>query len=169
MDWRAYQKWWMAYDAGGLAADQSPPDALVEAVRASDIILASPLPRSLETARAVAEGREIVTDIVFVEAPLPPPPIPGLKLRPGAWGVLARISWWFGFSRGLESRREAEDRADAAVDRILRAVGDGRTVVVCAHGWFNRMLRPVLLARGWRCEMDGRDGYWSFRRFVPGG
>jgi broad specificity phosphatase PhoE len=169
LDWRGYRDWWGAYDAGGLAPGEKPPEALLSVARDAHAVLASPLPRSLETAHAVAGGRDVVVDPVFVEAALPPPPIPGLKLRPGQWGVLSRITWWLGLSGGLESRVEAERRAEAAVGRVLEDLlvepAANRVVLVCAHGWFNRMMRPVLRARGWRCVVDGRDGYWSFRRY----
>lgn len=167
LDWRGYKAWWAAYDKGGLAADQEPPDELAAAAQAADVLLASPLTRSLETAHALAPGREVAVDSVFVEAALPPPPIPGLRLRPGPWGVFARIAWWLGYSGGMESRQAAERRAEAAVDRVLASLGEppGGTALVCAHGWFNRMMRPVLLSRGWRCVRDGRDGYWSYRLY----
>jgi broad specificity phosphatase PhoE len=167
LNWREYEDWWGHYDEGGLAEDQTPPDALMAHAAGADVILASPLQRSLETARAIAGHLQIETDTVFIEAALPPPPIPGLRLKPQTWGVLARISWWLGLSRGRESRKQAEDRAHQAVARVLHAVGEGRTVVVCAHGWFNRMMRPVLLAHGWQCVRDGRDHYWSFREYRP--
>jgi broad specificity phosphatase PhoE len=163
--WRSYKVWWGKYDAGGLAADQAPPEELVETAAKADVIFSSPLKRSLETAEAIAPGREIVTDPVFVEAALPPPPVPGLRLRPGHWGVFARIAWWFGYSGGLESRIEAEHRAEAAADKLVATAETGKNVVLCAHGWFNRMLRPALLARGWSCVRDGRDHYWSYRCF----
>ena len=168
MNWRGYREWWGAYDVGGLAAGQAPGEALLDAAASADAVLASPLRRSQETAHAVAAGRPVLTDPVFLEAPLPPPPIPGLRLKPRQWGVVSRIAWWLGHSGGQESRREAERRAEAAVDHVIarvRDADDGRAVVVCAHGWFNRMMRPVLVARGWRCVEDHGDKYWSFRRF----
>lgn len=169
VDWRGYKTWWSAYDEGGLAVGEQPPAELLAVARDAHAVLASPLTRSLQTARAVAEGREVVADPVFLEAPLPPPPIPGLRLKPGQWGVVARIAWWLGFSGGMESRREAELRAEAAVNRVLVDLAgepeDQRVVLVCAHGWFNRMMRPVLRRRGWVCVRDGRDHYWSYRRY----
>jgi broad specificity phosphatase PhoE len=169
LGWRGYAAWWQAYDESGLAPGERPPQALLAVARDAHAVLASPLKRSLETAHAVAEGREVVADPVFVEAALPPPPIPGLRLKPTHWGVVARVAWYYGYSGGQESRVEAEARAERAVDRILEDLAgepeNERVVLVCAHGWFNRMMRPVLQARGWRCVRDGRDGYWSFRRY----
>ncbi len=167
ISWRAFREWWAAYDAGGLAADQTPDPVLVDTAREADVIFASPLRRSQETAARAAAARSVHTDPLFLEARLPPPPLVGLRLRPGAWGVVARLSWWLGLSGGEESRREAERRADAAAARVIAAAQGGKTVLVCGHGWFNRMMRPALLARGWRCVRDGGDGYWRSRRYEP--
>jgi broad specificity phosphatase PhoE len=150
------------YDETGLAKDQSPPPALIEAARGADLVFSSTLPRAYETALAVAGGREINRDAVFVEAPLPPPPIWG-KRRPGWWGVWARASWWLGRSAGMESRRAVEQRAQAAVATLTARALRGQNVLLCAHGWFNRMMRAVLRTQGWRCVYDGGDTYWSHR------
>ena len=101
---------------------------------------------------------------VFVEAPLPPPRIPG-KRSPDAWGVWSRAAWWMGDSKEMESREAAELRAEAAVATLTARALRGETVMLLAHGWFNRMMRPVLRAQGWRCVRDGGDGYWSFRTY----
>ncbi|MCG8442051.1 MAG: histidine phosphatase family protein [Caulobacterales bacterium] len=164
-DWRGFADWWRAYDAGGLADGQSAPSDLVEAAAGADVIYSSVLQRSRETAREAAPDREVRADPIFVEAPLPAPPLPGLRMRPDHWNVIARVAWWLGFSGGLESRVAAERRADDAAERLIAHAERGEVVLVCAHGWFNRMMRPSLQARGWRCVRDGRDSYWSFRRY----
>lgn len=84
-------------------------------------------------------------------------------------GVLARIAWWFGANGDAESRREAEIRAEAAVATLTAQALRGHNVMLCAHGWFNRMMRPVLRTQGWREVENTGDGYWSHRRFVKGG
>lgn len=164
-----YRAWWQAYDAGGLAAEQTPlPDTVAMAQRA-DLVYASTLRRAQETARWLVGNRDIISDPDLVEAPLPPPPLYGLRLKPGLWGVFARIAWHFGASGGLESRAEVQVRTDRACDRLTAAaLGDGgKLVMVCAHGWVNRMMRPALHTRGWHCVEDGGDVYWSYRRYVP--
>ncbi|QNL19194.1 histidine phosphatase family protein [Hyphobacterium sp. CCMP332] len=163
IDWQGYEHWWKGYDAAGLAPGQTPPDLLVKAAAEASVVFCSSLPRAIETARAAAPNRRLVIDPDFVEAPLPPPQMIG-TLKPGTWGVYARIWWWFGASRGLETRREAELRAERAADKLVIAAQNG-PVVLCAHGWFNRMLRPPLRRRGWKCVQDGGDIYWSSRRY----
>ena len=166
--WRQYIDWWANYDRVDLATGQTPPDKLVAYARDADVVFASTIPRAIRTAEAAAPGREIITDPVFVEAPLPPPHIPG-KRTPRHWGVVARIAWWFGAAGGGETRPEAEVRAEAAAATLTARALRGENVLLCAHGWFNRMIRPVLLAQGWRCVEDGGDTYWSFRRYEKKG
>jgi broad specificity phosphatase PhoE len=127
-------------------------------------VFASTLPRAIRTAEAAAPDKDIVADPVFIEAPLPPPHVPG-KRDADAWGVWARISWWMGNSHGEESRQGAELRAEAAAATLTARALRGENVLLCAHGWFNRMMRPVLKAQGWRCVYDGGDAYWSWRRY----
>lgn len=163
IDWREYENWWKGYDDAGLAPGQTPPSCIVQAAKEAAVVFSSTLPRAIETARAAAPGRELVIDPDFVEAPLPPPQMSGL-LKPGTWGVYARIFWWFGAARGLETRKEAEFRAERAAEKLVLAAERG-PVLLCAHGWFNRMLRPPLRRRGWKCVQDGGDTYWSCRRY----
>lgn len=164
VDHRGYRDWWANYDMSGLHPDEKPPERLKDLARKSDVIYASTLPRAIHTAEMVADGRAVLTDPVFVEAPLPPPPVWG-KHRPGSWGVLARAAWWLGRHDGQESRQEAELRAEAAVATLTAQALRGQNVLLCAHGWFNRMMRPILKRQGWR-EVENRgDRYWSYRRY----
>lgn len=164
INWREYIDWWSAYNRTGLMAGQLPPERLLHYAADANVVFASTFPRAIKTAEAVAGGKPIISDAVFVEAPLPPPHIPG-KRNPRAWGVWARVFWWFGRHDGEESRRAAEVRAEAAAATLTARALRGENVLLCAHGWFNRMIRPVLKRQGWRCVEDGGDSYWSFRRY----
>ncbi|MGE3302534.1 MAG: histidine phosphatase family protein [Hyphomonadaceae bacterium] len=167
IDWRAYEDWWAEYDRSGLADGETAPEDLVAEARGADVIFASPLPRALATAEAVAGGRPVVQDPIFVEAALPPPPIWG-KRTPRTWGVWARMAWWLGRAAGRETREAAELRAEAAAATLTARALRGDNVLLLGHGWFNRMIRPVLKRQGWRCVRDGGDDYWSFRRYEHG-
>lgn len=164
IDWRGYVDWWGLYERSGLEADQPPPEALLEEARRADTFYSSNIRRAIETAAAVAGGRPVTQDPVFAEAPLPPPRIWGRR-RPRHWGVLARISWWMGGAYGEETRQEAEQRAEAAVATLTARALRGETVVLLAHGWFNRMMRPVLKRQGWVETANHGDKYWAFRRY----
>ena len=159
-----YVTWWAAYDAGGLAPDQRVPNGLVQALKACKLIVSSSLLRALETTAQAAPERDVQIEERFVEAPLPPPHLPDfIKFRPRFWGVVARASWYFGNSRDQETRQQAEVRADAGADWLIEQTHQYGSVALIAHGWFNRMLRICLEAKGWTCVYDGHDSHWSHR------
>jgi broad specificity phosphatase PhoE len=164
---RGYRAWWAEYEAGGLRADQVTPQTLKDAAREAGAIIASSRPRSVETALAVGEGRDFISDALFMEAPLPPPKWPEwIRLPPMLWGFISRVAWWFfDHHHGEESRRQAETRAETAAARLVDLAGEGRDVLVLAHGFFNTMIGRALERRGWRCTVDGGWRYWSARRF----
>jgi len=165
LDAKGYYDWWQDYEAGGLAVDSKPPQNLIDMAATSDTILCSTRLRAVETAQALVDNARIQQNEVFVEAALPPPPLPLIRFRPPVWDIWSRGLWWLGMSRGEESRAMAEARAFAAVDVLEKQTAQGQNVLLCAHGWFNRMMRPVLQARGWDCVYDGRDNYWSYRTY----
>ncbi|MEM1106225.1 MAG: histidine phosphatase family protein [Pseudomonadota bacterium] len=169
LGWKAYRGWWARYEEGGLAEGQAPPPALVEAVRGCDVVLTSERLRAQQTAALAAGHRPAEIDGVFNEAPLPPPRLIGVRYLPKTWNILARTAWLAGHSLDGETVGEARRRASRAADRLHEAARAGK-VYLAAHGWFNRMLRPQLKARGWREIENGGDQYWSFRVYThPGG
>lgn len=169
LDAAGYESWWEQYDAGGLAAGQVAPDRLRRVIAGCKHVISSPLRRAMETAASAAPGRELEVNDLFVEAPLPPPLFPSfVRFRPRTWGAVARFSWWLGFHREHESRQEAEARAELAAGHLITAAEQHGSVAVLAHGWFNRMMRPVLLRRGFVCLRNGGDWHWAFRVYVRG-
>ncbi len=165
MNWQGYREWWKRYDEGGLKAGQKVPKKLLHWVEKADVIISSPLRRSVESAE-LASGRAIdLTDIRLVEAALPSPHLGGLKLRPKTWGTYARIAWYFGWSDGMESHKEARARVNEMCDVLAEHASGGKIVYVSAHGWINRMLKGSLQKRGWKMKSQNGDLHWSFRRF----
>ncbi|HEY2049360.1 MAG TPA: histidine phosphatase family protein [Caulobacteraceae bacterium] len=166
---KGYRQWWATYEEGGLKPGQSPPPALVQMAAEADAIFSSTRRRAIESAQAIAPVAEFQRDVIFVEAPLPPPPLPDwIRLPPRWWGVIARICWWlFDHHEGQESRREARARARAAAERLAERAAKGEAVMVVAHGYFNLMIGSVLERRGWRRTHDQGFRYWCARRFEP--
>jgi broad specificity phosphatase PhoE len=162
-----YREWWADYEMGGLAEGQAPPDALTRVAARAGFIIASTRLRSVETARALACGRAIAEDPLFVEAPLPPPHWPRwLKLSPRYWGVISRFWWWmFNHHDQQETRAEAQARADEAAKLLIDLAASGQDVLVVAHGFFNTMVGMSMAKFGWRCVADGGFRYWAARRF----
>jgi broad specificity phosphatase PhoE len=162
LDWKAYRDWWSRYEQSPLAEGQKCPDALVREIPNDAVVLSSVRPRAMQTADRLARGREVKRDPTFNEAPLPPPRWKARYL-PKTWNKIARVVWLMGHHDGDEHVRDARKRAGKAADMLIEAAGEGRDVVLAAHGWFNRMVRPELKKRGWTCIHDGGDKYWSYR------
>lgn len=164
---RQYADWWAKYEIGGLLAGQTPPPALLDAARGAGVIYSSTRLRAQETAAAVSEGRDVTTDSMFIEAPLPPPHFPNwVKLSPRLWGGVSRI-WWHFFNHhdGQETRAEADVRAEQAARMLIARAEEGEDVLVFAHGYFNHMVGRRLKAGGWRLVANQGFKYWSQRRF----
>ncbi|MEX0646123.1 MAG: hypothetical protein WD076_12485 [Parvularculaceae bacterium] len=168
---REYGDWWARYDASGLHPDEEPPTALVRLAKGAKTVLSSSLPRAIETAREVTQGgRHVPADPIYVEAPLPPPPVPLLKMSPGQWGVVSRIFWILGYApRGVESHAGAWRRVGKVVEKLGEHAKEG-DVLLCAHGFLNWMIDKRLRRSHWRlAESDGGDHYWSWRVYEAEG
>lgn len=164
---RQYGDWWAKYEIGGLLAGQTPPAELVAAAQGAGAIYASTRQRAQETAAAVSAGREVMSDVMFIEAPLPPPPVPEwIKLSPKWWGVVSRF-WWHAFDHhdGQETRAQAEARADQAARKLIARAEGGQDVLVFAHGYFNHMVGRALKGDGWKLVQNQGFKYWSQRRY----
>ncbi|ADM09803.1 hypothetical protein PB2503_08739 [Parvularcula bermudensis HTCC2503] len=163
---REYGEWWANYDLAGLAPDQSPPDDLLAIAAECDVIICSTMPRAIETAASLVQDARIVPqDAIFVEAPLPPPPIPFLKLSPTNWGRVSRVFWFLGYApKGTESHREARRRVRKVAQRLIDFAAEGNNVLLAAHGYLNWMVDGAMKRRNWRrlCHV-GDNHYWSYR------
>ena len=164
---RGYRDYWSRYEQLGIRPGQTPPPTLVDQTARAGVIISSVRNRSIESALALAAGREFDRTPLFVEAPLPPPAFPGfIRMSPKIWGFTARFWWWFfNHHEGQETRREAEKRAEQAADLIVDLAAGGEDVVVLAHGFFNFMVGRALRRRGWRLTANQGWKYWSTRRY----
>ena len=168
---KEYGAWWSRYDASGLAPEERPPEGLIQLAKGASTVLSSTLPRAIETAAAATLGEKTTpADPIFVEAPLPPPPVPFLKLRPGTWGVISRTFWFLGYApEGVENHVQAWARVREIAARLMEHAAKG-DVALFAHGYLNWMIDRQLRREGWRrTETDGGNHYWSWRVYEPPG
>ncbi len=163
-----YRQWWGQYDTVGLDATRQPPARFLAFAEQADVIYCSTLLRSQETAAQAASGRPVQSDVVFIEAPLPPPNMPNwFRLMPRIWGAVARVNWMLGGHGDGETARDARLRARQAAERLLAEVKNDQVVMLVAHGWFNRMIGQELKKLGWACTDDGGFKHWAVRLFEP--
>jgi broad specificity phosphatase PhoE len=163
---KEYRAFWARYELMGLLPGQAPPQHLLGFVEDCDVLISSTRLRAVESAQAVGKGRPFLQDEVLIEAPLPPPNWPWIRLSPRIWGFVARFHWWFfNHHQGEESRGIAEARADRAAAKLEALADAGQNVVVLAHGFFNVLIDRALRKRGWRRVSREGYKYWSTRRF----
>ena len=165
---REYGEFWGKYEVGGLVEGQKAPDFLVEWAKEADVVWVSTRRRAIESAAILlGEGADTIVDARLIEAPLPPPPWPAVvRLTPRVWGFWARFWWWwFNHHDGQETKAQATLRARAVIADVIKSAGDGKNVLVVAHGFFYAMMGLELKRAGWK-KVQGRGWkYWSTRRF----
>lgn len=166
LDWRGFRTWWEAYDAGGLADQQSIPDDVRQFAIEAEHLISSPLRRAVETAQLLRGRDPDLIDQDLIEAALPPPHLGPLKFRPKAWGTVSRVAWYMGWSDDMESHKAARIRANRMAEKLADHAAGGKTVLVTAHGWYNRMLKGSLKMQGWKCISQNGDLHWSRRILV---
>lgn len=164
-DRHGFDTWWRAYEAAGLNPNSHPPEVLRQVAERATQLFMSPKQRARETARAICGDREVEVSDLFLEAPLPAPPLP-FHMPVTIWWVISRFYWWFGFKGKFEHRNETNARATRATDFLIEQAAKG-DVLVCGHGWFNRMVGWRLRRRGWRMIYNGGDAFWGWREYLP--
>ncbi len=123
-------------------------------------IATSDLPRARESAQLIAPGRSLVCDPVFAEAEVPSSIPLRVALAPRYWSVLARLAWFCGWSRGVESLREARARARRAAARLAELAAEHGSVMLVGHGMMNRLISGALRGGGWSGAASG-FAFWS--------
>ncbi len=165
-----YVEFWAKYEVGGLLPGQTPPERLKRYVADAGALMSSTRRRAIESAQTVMGAREFARHDILIEAPLPPPNLPGwVRLSPKMWGFVTRVLWWYlNQHHGQEDRYAAEARADRAAAMLIDLAANGQDVVVLAHGFFNHLIGRALRKRGLNLVESEGYKYWSIRRWSPG-
>ena len=162
---REVGEWAARYNEAGLLETLRPPLAVQQLVKSAGCVLASNLPRSLESARLVASN-DVTIDPDLREAALPPSMGVSFRLPAGVWVVIARMAWWLNCRRSEEPIAAARARARRAADRLCALASRHGTVAVVGHGVFNRFVAKQLLMRGWKGPRFLPNAHWSASRFT---
>jgi broad specificity phosphatase PhoE len=150
-----------AYEAAGLDPESAPPEELRDLARGITAVYTSHRPRSQESAMAIAPHAELISDVLFEEAPLASPHIPLIKLGVPAWAVMSRILWHAGYHPEIENYRRSKLRAQKAADILMAKAKNDGTAVLVAHGYFNAILGRELARRGFRSIGHHRVRFWN--------
>jgi broad specificity phosphatase PhoE len=160
------QRWRDAYDTAGIHPHPAPPAALAALAADAAHVIASDLPRAVESAKLLAPTRAIRIEPLVREAPLAIPRWP-TRLPLSVWGAIMYAGWSYRRLRGADVMEPDFVRAEVAARWLAELVADGTTALVVTHGVFRQLLGAHLVRLGWIAA--GRAGgyrHWSAWTFV---
>jgi broad specificity phosphatase PhoE len=160
------RQWLEGERDAGLVPGQRPGAALEDLIRKTQCLIASPLRRSIESARLLAPVVEPLVDEHFTEPALPSAIRSSLRLRPGLWTGLARSAWFCGWSAGTESFGTARRRAAGGAQILIARAERQGSVALVGHGLMNILIARQLRAAGWRGPRFPRPRHWAFGVYV---
>ena len=157
-------------DAALEPVQRPPPGAdLEQLIRDARCLIASPLRRSIESARLIAPAVVPLIDDHFREPALPCAITSRLRLRPAVWTTLARTAWLCGWSAGVESFKAARTRAAAAAQILIARAEAAGSVALLGHGFMNILIAGRLRAVGWKGPRFPPPRHWAFGVYVHKG
>jgi len=139
-----------------------PSPELERLARDATRLIATPLRRSLESARILAPSAVPLVDAHFQEPDLPCAIRSGVRLSPDVWSWLARTAWFCGWSAGVEPFKAARARARNAASILAAHAETQGVVVVVGHGLMNLFIARQLRRRGWRGPRLPLQRHWAF-------
>jgi hypothetical protein len=157
--------WIDGYNRAPLREESHPPEELKERVKECGLLIASSLPRTLESARKLGREPEI-REAIFDEADVARMPVPWLRMRPWSWLILARVLMTLGCRdrRGVSLRR-ARERARRGAERLEALAGEHGSVALLGHGAMIWLTAKELRKRGWE-EREASHENWGVTRLV---
>ncbi|HEV8151170.1 MAG TPA: histidine phosphatase family protein [Gemmatimonadales bacterium] len=127
-----------------------PSAALQRLVAASNVLVASPLRRSLESAAVLRPDAAPLVEPLVREVESPSAIPSGLRLPGKLWSILARFAWYAGWSPEVESHGEARRRAGEAAARLALLARAQGQILLIGHGIMNGLIGKQLHRTGWR-------------------
>lgn len=156
--------WLRHYDQAGIVASEVPAATLAQAA-AAQMLASSTLPRCVQSAQRLAQGREFLREEVFCEAELPYPHWLYPRLPPLAWDALFRLAWFYGGTALARPRLATELRAHEAAQRLIQLAREHDSVFLVGHGLMILLIARELQDLGWRGPPRPISGYWQCSRY----
>lgn len=152
------ERWIECYNLSEVEVDSVPTTSLHLANSAACIV-ASSARRALSSVQTLGHTASVV-DGVFCEAQLPFALWRFPRLSPFVWAAFFRMLWLFGYSRGADSIRVTQARAQTAAHKLI-ALAESGPVLLVGHGVMNRLIAKELRALGWSGPTKQGSKYWS--------
>ncbi|OQX95828.1 hypothetical protein B6I21_03420 [candidate division KSB1 bacterium 4572_119] len=151
-----------AYNDAGIKKASKPPEDAVKEYNNCNKIICSDLPRSVESAKLLTPKKQIHQDSLFREVEMPHGTWRTPRLRPESWLIIFRIFWIFGYSKNVESFKDAKQRAKRAAHNLVTFARKYESVGFVGHGALNGYIVRELKKQGWIGPGVLSNKYWSF-------
>lgn len=158
LDAAGFRLWRDRYEAAGIVDGDMPPPE-VRQLAAGAIIVASDAPRAIESAKVIADGRQLLVTPLLRELDLVTPHIPWIRLPLIGWALLVGV-------RSLLRRTHATpaeaERARAAAEWLSQLSRTHGTVVAVTHAIVRGAIAQELLKMRWNHDVERRGSHhWS--------
>ncbi len=149
-----------SYDLSGILG--SPPKEAIGLAQDHNIVVCSDLLRSLQSAEALGVTNVHSADSIFRETSIPHFNKGSITLPIGAWVLILRIMWLFGFSKNGESFSAAKEQAKVAAQRLIQLAKQFERVLLVGHGFINHFIAKELLSNNWLGPSRLGSKYWEY-------
>jgi broad specificity phosphatase PhoE len=164
IDQAGFLRWREAYEAAGIVPGEVPPLEVRDVAAGAGLLVASDIPRAVESAHLLASGARVEVSPLFRELTLVPPDLGRLRLPLAAWALVYGVRMLF--RKAAHVTPAEEERARAAAGWLAERAAEHGTVVVVTHASFRWLLAKRLRAKGWRCVVPRkRSAHWSVWAF----
>ena len=147
----SFREWMERYDSSGMIQGADIPIETIEAIESAKLIVTSDQKRAVQSAAELTKSLFFIQSPLFREVEVPSRfSVPKwIKCKPKVWTLIGRTLWTVGYSAGVESYQEAQERAKQAADTLVGYALVHGHVALVGHGYFNTMTGTELRARGW--------------------
>ena len=160
---KEFGNWVEKYDYSGVFEENAYPTVTLKKITTANIVIASDLKRSIDSANLLNPKIEAISEPLFreTELPIPSTNLWGLKLNSSIWALIFRCLWFSGYSRGCESLSSAKNRANKASELLVKHAQEHTSVVLVGHGFFNMLIAKELKKMGWKGKRKTSSKNWS--------
>ena len=159
---REFVIWVESYNTNQLDRSIKPNEGAIRIARSAGAVVCSDLPRSVESAEYLGVDKPTIIDPVFQEAGLPIGSWKFLRFSVRLWAIIFRILWFFGYSHGSESVKDAKFRAKQSAQKLIQLAQDHNLVLFVGHGIMNRLIAKELRKSGWEGPKVPSRKYWEY-------
>ncbi|EOW9526811.1 histidine phosphatase family protein [Bacillus cytotoxicus] len=147
----AFHEWLKCYDEEDMRAEESIPRETIEAIESSNLVVTSNQKRAVQSAGELTNSLSFIQNKLFREVEVPSHFFAPkwIKCKPKIWTIVGRTLWIIGYSKGVESYREARERAKQAADTLIGYALVHGHIALVGHSYFNTMIGTELRTRGW--------------------